>query len=138
MNTTITTTHNYNNEYLLPNWKIGRTNMKVTLINSDEGLDEDGNHTYVNTYQVNMTPEEANEYINNRLLPRIKEAIIYRGADDDHYDYIPSLLTEAIQFIQLLGIDPKDAILTILTYGDEYDYNLREDSEYLDLTGYLK
>lgn len=61
-----------------------------------------------------------------------------RGADDDCFDYIPSLITEAIQFIQLLGIDPADAILTIITYGDNNDYDLREDSEYLDLTGYLK
>ena len=61
-----------------------------------------------------------------------------RGADDDCFDYIPSLITEAIQFIQLLQIDPTDSILTLITYGDNNDYDLREDSEYLDLTGYLK
>lgn len=133
MNTTIITSHNYNNEYLLPNWE-----DKVTFLNETEGEDENGNETYLNKYQVNLTPEEANDYINNRLLPRIEEAIRYRGADDDCYDYIPSLITEAIQFIQLLGIDPTDAIFTIISYGDEHDYDLREDSEYLDLTGYLK
>lgn len=133
MKTTIITSHNYNNEYLLPKWE-----DKVTFLSTQEGEDENGNETNLNKYQVNLTPEEANDYINNHLLPRIEEAIKYGGADDDCYDYIPSLITEAIQFIQLLGIDPADAILTIISYGDEHDYDLREDSEYLDLTGYLK
>ena len=136
MNTTITTTHNYNNEYILPNW--GNKHPKVTFIDSQDGEDEDGNETYINTYRVNLTPEEANYYINHILLPYLEEIIRDRGADDDCYDYIPSLLTEAVQFIQLLGIDPKEAVLIIINYGDTYDYDLREDSEFLDLTGYLK
>lgn len=133
MNTTIITSHNYNNEYLLPNWK-----DKVTFLSTQEGEDENGNETYLNKYQVNLTEEEANQYITDILLPYIDSTINARGADDDCYDYIPSLITEAIQFIQLLGIDPADAILTLITYGNNNDYDLGEDSEYLDLTGYLK
>ena len=133
MNTTIITSHNYNNEYLLPNWE-----DKVTFINSDEGEDENGNETYLNKYKVNLTGEEAEQYINHILLPYIDDIMNSRGADDDCFDYIPSLITEAIQFIQLLQIDPTDSILTIITYGDNQDYYLGAGSEYLDLTGYLK
>lgn len=133
MNTTIYTNHNYNAEYTMPDWP-----TKVTRLYVQDGLDEDGNETYIIAYRVNLTKEEANNYINNHLLPYLKETIHNRGADDDHYDYIPSMLEEAIQFTQLIEQDPAPLINSLLEYGAQDDYDLGPNSEYLDLTCYLK
>lgn len=118
-------------EYQLPDW-----GDKVKFIDAEEDEKTGG---VKNSYQINMTAQEAIQYIQEILLPNLREVIENMGADDDHYDYVPAYIEEILEFIGKLPYEEvcySEYLQNILDMGDAYDYDLGEGSEYLNIEAY--
>lgn len=127
--------HNYTGQYHLPE------NENFHLIASVDAED-DGND---NTYQLdNPSHSVAMDYLQNTLIPDVKDKIHKASGDDDFFDYLPSYLEEVGRVINTISgnnlinlYQSNQFIWDIIDIGRDESYDIGYDSEYIDMTNYL-
>ena len=127
--------HIYTGQYHLPE------NENFHLIASVDA--EDGGTD--NTYQLdNPSHSVAMDYLQNTLIPDVKDKIHKASGDDDYFDNIPAYLEEVGKVINTISgnnlISREQAnqfILDIIDIGRDESYDISYDSEYIDMTCYL-
>lgn len=81
-------TFNYTGQYNLP------TSEHLKLLATLETEDGD-----LHVWSASLDTEWAKPYINNILIPYLKESYEQGSGDDDFYDYLPSLRDEALELL---------------------------------------
>lgn len=94
-NNNIFLTFNYTGQYNLP------TSEHLKLLATSETEDGD-----IHLWSTPLDTEWAKPYIENTLIPYLKERYEQGSGDDDFYKYLPSLRDEALEL--LYNILPED------------------------------